>query len=171
MRPKKLLKFLKMKPPKITIPITIVDTEECVYKLFYGDKYVVVMAKLLWRSIDSINQDLERYHIGVPKTVKEGLYGRFCQYVVDNPGLKFRFEILLVSENPYQLLKCCQIELDKSKEDSNCLSTNTEPYLSYRIQTPPFYMRGKAQVEKYWINRGYYLNFRKWQINRHLRAI
>src|ERR1019366_2840682 len=154
-----------MKQQNIIIPIDVVDIKECVYKLFYGDKYVIIMAQSVWRSIESINADLERYYYGVPKTVKEGLYGRFCQYVVDTTSQKFLFEVLLESKNPYQLLKCCQLALDKGKGDRNCLSPNSEPYLSYRIQTPPFYLSEYARKEKYWINRGYYLNFRKWQYN------
>lgn len=160
-----------MKSSKIIIPIDVVDILESVYKLSYGDKYIIVMAQSTYRSVWSINDDLVRYNKGVSEKVKEGLYGRFCQYVTDNPGHKFKFEMILSSVNPYQLLKCCQLELDKGKDDINCLNTNTEPYLSYRIQTPPLYLSDYAKKNKYWINRGYYLNFRKWQYSRHLRAI
>lgn len=160
-----------MKPPKIIIPIDIVDTLECVYRLYYDEKYIIVMAKSMYRSVWSINEDLIRYHKGVTDKAKDGLYGNFCKYVIDNPNRKFSFDMLLISKNPYRLLQCCQLELDKAQSDTNCLSPNAEPYLSPNIQTPPFYLKGRAKEEKYWINRGYYLNFRKWQYNRHLRAI
>jgi hypothetical protein len=160
-----------MKPPKIVIPIDLVDVLECVYKLSYGNKYIIVMAKSMYRSVWSINSDIERYDKGVRENTSDGLYGKFCRYIIDNPNNKFHFEMLLISKNPYKLLQCCQKQLDKSINDSNCLNTSFEPYLSRNIQTPPLYLKGKAKEEKYWINRGYYLNFRKWQINRHLRAI
>lgn len=160
-----------MKSPKIIIPIQVVDILESVYKLSYGDKYIVVMAKSVYRSVWSINDDLSRYYNGVTDRAKDGLYGKFCKYVIDNPDQKFKFDVLLVSKNPYNLLQCCQLQLDKSENDINCLNTSFVPYLSPNIQTPPFYLKGKAKEGKYWINRGYYLNFRKWQYNRHLRAI
>ena len=151
-----------MKHPKIIIPIDVVDDEKCLFKLYYGDYYVIVMARSVYRSIWSINDDIERYAKTDTKS-KDGLYGVFCKHVLAHPGMKFRFERIIVCESPYDLLKSCQIELDKSREDKFCLNTNTEPYISKRIQTAYKYLTPTAQEKMYWINRGHYLNFRKWQ--------
>ena len=151
-----------MKYPEIVIPIDVVDDEKCLYKLYYREHYIIVMARSVYRSVWSINDDLKRYAIGNTKA-KDGLYGVFCKHVLSNPGGKFRFERITVCDSPYQLLKACQIELDISSKDKLCLNTNTEPYISKRIQTAYKYLTPTAQKNTYWINRGHYLNYKKWQ--------
>ena len=155
--------------PKILIPIDVVDDEKCLFKLYYGEYYVIVMAKSVYRSVESINADLERYSIGNTKA-KDGLYGVFCKHVLSYPKEKFRFERISVCDSPYELLKACQIELDKSKGDKFCLNTNTEPYISKRIQTAYKYLTPTAQKNTYWINRGHYLNYRRWQSLRNINS-
>jgi hypothetical protein len=150
-----------MKPPKIVIPIDIVDDEKCLYKLYYGKYYIIVMAKSVYRSVESINADLERYSIGNTKA-KDGLYGVFCKHVLSNPKEKFRFERIAVCDSPYELLKLCQIELEKSYGDKLCLNTNKEPYISKRIQTAYKYLTPTAKEKMYWINRGHYLKYISW---------
>ena len=148
-----------MKYPKIIIPLGIVDVLECVYKINYTDKYIVVMAKSVYRSIDSINQDIERYHKGINESFnKNNLYSKFYSYIIDNPGAKFSVELILSTNNAYQLLKCCQMELDKGRIDDNCLNSIFSPYINKEIQKPL-----NKRKTHWWINRGSYLNFCRWK--------
>lgn len=148
--------------PKIEIPLYLENIQGCVFKLYYGNYYIVVMGRSLkWQS-NMISGDIERCFRG--KSVG-ALYLSFSKKVSSTPGLEFRFELLFESDNPYQLLKRTQEELDDALSDPYCLNSSFEPYLSSRIQTPPIYSRWK---DKYWINRGHYLNFRKWQYSRYV---
>lgn len=153
-----------MKPPKIIIPIYVVDIKACVYKLYYGEYYIIIMSNSIYRSIWSINDDLARYYsYNGQERSKDGLYGKFCKHVLANPKQKFRFEMLFVSDSPYEILKACKLALDSAKEDTYCLNTSYEPFVSKRIQTNPKYLTKAATEHKYWISRGHYLNYKKWE--------
>jgi hypothetical protein len=155
-----------MDAPKIVIPYNLVDVEYCVFKLYYADKYIVMMGKTLFRQVEIIRDDLRKYFAG--RRDYKDIYFNLYEYIYNNPNKKFRFEFLLTTENPYRLLQKCQLELDEGVGDTNCLNSNFVPYLSRMIQTPPIYLK---KHYPYWINRGHYLNFRKWQYNRHFVAI
>lgn len=148
-----------MKHPKIVIDINVVDVMECVYKIHYNGKYIVVMAKSMYRSVWSINDDLERYHRGVnEKFNKNNLYSKFYDHVLNSPKSKFTFEMILISNNAYQLLKHSQIELDRGKQEGNCLNTYFSPYINRDLQKP---LRNRKT--NWWVNRGSYLNFCNWR--------
>lgn len=154
--------MLKMKPPKIIIPIDVVDILGCVYKVHYGTKYIVVMGKSMYRSVDSINQDIERYHKGINENFnKNNLYSKFYQYMVANPKLRISIEMIVSTDNAYLLLKNCQIELDKGLLDPNCLNSKFTPYINKDLQRP-----ANKRKTHWWINRGSYLNFCAWKKKR-----
>ena len=152
-----------MKPPKIVIPIDVVDTLGSVYKLYSGSKYIVVMGKSMYWSVESINMDIERFFKGLnpnPELNKNNLYSKFYKYLIENPNSKLEIKMVASTDNAYQLLKNCQIELDKGKMDTNCLNSKFEPYINKWLQHAP----DKRKVGyKWWINRGSYLNFCHWR--------
>lgn len=155
--------------PKITIPDNLKEVKGCVFKLYYGDKYVISMGRTLAWPIKSIQDDIDRYSDNMPSAKsKERLYWKFCQYVKKAKPHEYRIEVLLESESPYQLLKFCQLELDKAKDDINCLNTFFTPYISKRIQTAHKFLKERKYSDGTknvaWINRGHYLNFRHWQL-------
>jgi len=159
--------------PKITIPDNLKEVKGCVFKLYYGNHYIVLMCNLLVRQIESIAGDINRFENKVKSSMSaERLYWNFCWYISNHPNEEFKIDILLQSESPYQLLKRCQIEIDESLADELCLNNNIIPFLSRRIQTPKYFwdkVVPKIYGEyKYWINRGHYLNFRKWQYSRYV---
>lgn len=151
-----------MEIPKIIIPDNLAEIKGNVFKLYYGEKYIVIMGKTLLRQVETIRNDLNRYF----KETKLGrtpnnLYFKFYDFIYNTPGLNFNFELILQSEKPYQLLKCCQSELDKGNKDDNCMNMVFEPYINKELQKPL-----KSRKFIWWINRGEYLNFRKWQKQR-----
>lgn len=150
-------------PPIIIIPDELAKMEYCVFKLYYHDRYVIMMGKRVVRQIEIIQDDMRKYFCG--RRDYKDFYFSLYEYIYNNQGQEFKFELLIHNPSPYQLLKRCQIEFDEAIADTNCLNSNFQPFLSKMIQTPPFYQKRKYE---YWINRGQYLNFRKWQINRHV---
>lgn len=129
--------------------------EGCVYKLWYADKYIVVKCKTLVRSVQNINTNIEYYfkHLNHDKHQKDN-YLQFYQHIQQHPGKQFKIDILLQSNNPYQLLIAEQTALDAGMEDENCLNILFDAYIPQSTQ---------RNGEKSWINRGYYLNFCIWR--------
>lgn len=152
--------------PKIIIPIHLENVKDCIFKLYYGNYYVIGMGSNLEYQIKTIQGDIERYISGARSSRDiSRLYSIFCNIIRELPDREFKIEILMKDGKPYQLLKRCQTELDEALSDRNCLNTLFIPFLSSRIQTPPIYLKFKAKTP-HWINRGIYLNFRKWQYSR-----
>lgn len=127
------------------------NIQGCVFKLFWGERYVIVKCKMFARAKTIIEQSL-KYHL---KTgMHDKLYEKFFSYIKSTPFHSFQVEILLESNNPYQLLKKEQSELDLCKTDINCMNTSFEAYVPQFTQ-----VNGVGS----WINRGYYLNFCIWR--------
>ena len=139
-----------MQVPKIEY---IANTEGCVYKLFWGEIYVIIKCKTFARSKTIIEQSLDRF---LNRGGKDILYHRFFTYIKMHPFYSFRVKILLNSDNPYQLLIKEQEWLDKAKDDHNCFNISFDAYVPHGIQ-------GKRKA---WINRGHYLNFMIWKKRR-----
>ncbi len=148
----------------IEIPEPLIDVQFCVFKLYYNEKYVVLMGKSLFRQVEIIRDNLA-YYFGRRKgslqssKKPDDFCEKFYEYVYDHPGGTFRIELVIcgVSRSPYILLQQNQIELDR--RDLNCLNTNDVPELSKYIQMPALYRTGRYKDYKHWINS-------KWQWNR-----
>lgn len=126
-----------------------------VYKLYYMDKYIVVKCKTLRRSLEMINWDLSRYFRDTEKgATRNNDYYPFYDFIFENEGGELSLEPLFVSNNPYQLLIHETLAMDEARSDENCL--NKRPMVPY---IPP---KTNQMLCSSWINRGYYLNFRKW---------
>ena len=154
-----------------TIPYDGVGS--CVFKVYYGEKYIVSMGKYLKNALDMLNVDIRgmKYkRSSLFKMDKGGQFILFADYVYKNPSKQFVVEILLQSNNPYRLLKRCQEELDDAIADPNCLNSFFIPFLSRKIQCPVKWWREREQNKNkpYWINRGHYLNYRKWMYSRNV---
>lgn len=137
------------------IPIFQNEADGCIYKLIYSDKYVIVMGKTFWRSRQNIEINLGYFLKNTPQSRREdNLYYPFFNFILYNPGHEFNVDIILVSNNPYQLLKTHFLELRKAKSDSNCLNKYFEPYIPQKTNK-----KGSGS----WINKGYYLNYMNWK--------
>jgi hypothetical protein len=128
----------------------------CIYKLYYGETYVVVKAKTYQRSKTIIEYALDRY---LKAGKKDLLYNRFFAYIQayrKTYNHQLLVKVILKSNSPYQLLKKEQEELDKARYDLNCFNNSFDAYVPKGIQ-------GRR---KQWINRGHYLNFMMWKKRR-----
>lgn len=140
------------------------EVASCVYKIYYGDKYLIIKGKTLSGSVYLLQKGYAQFiaggggsgnnAAGSGHTEWDGIntyYKQFYQHVHKN-NLSFSVRVLLESDNHYDLLKKEQQELNLSIKDKKCLNSNVESYIpKYRKSTK---MYG-------WINRGSVLSFKK----------
>lgn len=141
----------------------LLEVGACVYKLHYGDRYIIAKGKTLAGSVYLIQKGYAGFIAGGKLAGKgqghkewEGkntYYMRLYSYIHQNPGLPSWVEILLEGNNGYQLLKCEHIELQRSVRDKKCLNSNVTSYIpQYRPST-------KSHG---WISRAHVLCFKKY---------
>lgn len=147
-----------------------VDIGSCVYRLWYGDMYVIVKGKNLAGSVFLIQKGMAYFFAGggrVGKDTpagkpgeghKEGqgkntFYFQFYSHVKTSPTLEWKVEVIFESDNGYQLLKREQQEIDASIRDKRCLNSNIVAYI------PKF--RAKSALYGDWIKPTHVLCFKK----------
>lgn len=145
------------------------EVESCVYKLWYGNKYLIVKGKTLSGSVYLIEKGYAAFIAagggtghqegGSGQNEWDGVnsyYFKFYRYMHKNPNLDARIEVLLESNNAYELLKTEQIQLQNCIRDKNCLNSNLNAYIpKYRAKTKSYG----------WINKGSVLAFQKFMKN------
>jgi hypothetical protein len=145
------------------------EVEGCLYKLFYGNKYIIAKGKTLAGSIFLLEKGYAYFLVGgggqgnnaTGEGHKEGdgknsYYHKLYSYIKKNPGLMWRLEVLLETNNGYDLLKREQQELNAAIKDKNLLNNNLYSYIpKYRSTTK---MYG-------WLNKGSVLAFKKFLKN------
>jgi hypothetical protein len=147
-----------------------VDVDACVYRLWYSDKYIIVKGKNLAGSVFLIQKGLAYFLAGGGRASeqsaagvageghKEGqgkntFYFQLYSFVKANPLREWKVEVLLESDNGYQLLKREQMELDGAIADKRCLNSNVQAYI------PKF--RAKTFMYGDWIKPSHVLCFKK----------
>jgi hypothetical protein len=128
----------------------------CVYKLYYGTRYIIWKGETLIESL-SLLQKGYAYHVAYGQSEADDkqnkFFIQFYKYIQSHPDLDFRLEILLASQNAYELLKREQMELIACWTDKKCLNNNQESYL------PKF--REKTQTYGSWITKRNVADFKK----------
>lgn len=136
------------------------ETESCVYKLYYGDRYVIIKAKSLAGSIYLFEKGYAAFVAGGGgtgnKKAGEGqkewdgtntYYFKFYSYIHDNPKQEFMVEVLLETNNGYQLLKKEEQELSKCISDKKCFNSNVTAYIpKFRSKTNSYGWLSKRNV-------------------------
>ena len=138
--------------------------KECLYRLHYGDRYLIVKGKTFAGSLYLMYKGYVYFVAGGQgtghrdtlgpglqgKAAKEHHYSKFYTYVKQHPGLIFRIELIMESEDGYQLLTREQQELDAAKADPNFMNNNATAYIpaTAYIDKPD-----KDKKEK-WIKKG-----------------
>lgn len=151
--------------------VNAVDLEvaSCVYKLYCGDRFLIVKGKTLAGSIYLIEKGYAAFIAagggtgnkqgGDGQKESDGVntyYRAFYTYWKKNPDLPLYYKVMLESDNPYELLKCEQELLDESINNKRCLNNNIKAYI------PIF--RKKTQMYG-WMNKGSVLAFKKYLKN------
>jgi hypothetical protein len=128
------------------------EIESCVYKLYYGNRYIIVKGKTLTGSIYLIEKGYAVFlAAGGGQGKKSGgkgqeewdgvnsYYLKFYLYIYKKPKLPFRIEILLESNNGYDLLMREHNELNACMKDKKCLNSNVESYMpKFREKTQSY---------------------------------
>lgn len=149
----------------IQIPDEYFEVESAVYKLSYGDRYVIIKGKTLTGSIYLFERGYAAFvSAGGGQGRNQGgegqkqwdgtntFYFKFYSYIHNNPKLPFKVEVLLESNNGYQLLKREQQELNASIRDKKCLNSNVEAYVNKYSKKTGSYG---------WLSKGHVLAFKK----------
>ena len=151
------------KKEKIHNPIAIAVSEsllnsvtECVFRLYCNEKYVIVKGKSLAGSLKQINSAILSFSKKDREDwEKDHLYYHLIGYLLDlTEEPTYSATLLMMTPNPYDLLKKEQMELWENQSDPNCLNNTFDAYI-------PVY---KEETGLYgWINRGQYAAFMKWK--------
>ena len=142
------------------------EVESCVYKVWHGEKYLIIKAKNLAGSIYLLEKGYASYiaqgggqgrnRSGAGQNEWDGVntyYIQFYKWVYDHPSKISRIEVILETNNTYELLKMEHIQLKNSFSDKKCLNSNLEAYIpKYRVKTQSYG----------WINKGSVLAFKKY---------
>jgi hypothetical protein len=132
----------------------------CVYRLSYGDKFIIVKGKTLTGSMFVIQKGFGWFREEIVRA--DTLYVHFYRYIRDNPGKKFRVRVITKAANPYFLLKREQQELDRERYNPNMLNNRLESYI-------PAY---NNVTEMYgWIPETCYRNYIKYFKSRKRKAL
>lgn len=132
----------------------VYGVNSCVYKLSFQDRYVIIKAKDHQLSVEGIQKSLNQFmrHSQLQRDSKN-LYFHFFSFVEKIKEGDFKAEILLESDNAYDLLKCEQEALNKARKDKKCLNNNIESYI-------PAYNEEKGLYG--WLPKQAVLNYKKW---------
>lgn len=132
----------------------VYGVKSCVYKMLFNDRYIIVKAKDHQLSVQVMQKALNQFFRNSESQHNpENLYYHFFSYIKKHKEGKFVVEILVESDNPYQLLVSEQTELDKAKGDNRCLNNNVDAYVPQFNEITGTYG---------WISKNAYLNFKKW---------
>lgn len=127
------------------------------YKLYYGNKYIIHKGKTLAGSLFLIQKGYA-YFFGYNHQTKDNrnhYYFKFYNYIRKHPGLEYRVELLLQTEDALEILKSEQLELWKTFKDKKCLNNNITSYIPvYREKTDSYGWISKEQVELFnlWVS-------------------
>lgn len=152
--------YSKVKTPN-PIAIAIADSllnsiNECVFRLYCNEKYVVIKGKSLAGSIKSVSTSLDNFSKkDRTEWPIEHLYYHFIGYILSQAEeVEYSAQLLAMTPNRYDLLKAEQTQLWESASDPNCLNNSFDAYI-------PVYNEETGMYG--WINRGQYAAFMKWK--------
>jgi len=142
-----------MKPKPYTIASGAMQAGSCIIKVTYNSKkYIIVKCKDAYGSLKRIESALNGFIRGGVNN-PEGLYFHFYNYIKKNPHKEFKVDVLLETDNAYELLKREQIELNTGLNDRSFLNNQVFAYI------PAYNDDNKAYG---WIPAHAVLNYNNW---------
>lgn len=142
------------RPPVIFSIPRLHGIGSCVYKLSFNDRYVIIKAKDHKLSVEGIQKALNQFmRYSEAQRKPSNLYYHLFSYIEKQKEGVFAVEILLETDNAYDLLKAEQTALNAARKDKKCLNNNTEAYIPEYNETTG--MHG-------WVSKSAVLNFKKW---------
>jgi hypothetical protein len=134
------------------------DIENCIFKLMYGTKFVIIKAKNVKATCSNLQKGINQFLRGSdPQHKKDNLYIHLYNYIQEHPDKELSVKVIVQNDNIYQLLSSEYLELEKNRNNKNCLNNNIEPYIPQFNEDTGMYG---------WIPKMSYLHYRKW-LKRH----
>lgn len=99
--------------------------KSCVYKIWVGDGFFIWKAQSLHNSMYHIGGDMERRIRLGPKPGH--LFSKMEEYIISSLATEVEVEVLLQSDDPFELLKLEYTLLQESKENPTCLNVSFLP--------------------------------------------
>ncbi len=144
----------------INVPPEYFETESCLYKLSYGDRYAIIKAKTLAGSIFLFEKGYAAFIAAGGGTGKDqggkgqkewdgtnSYYFKFYKFIHSHPNIPFKVDVLLETNNAYLLLKTEQQWLNKTISDKKCLNSNVTAYIpKYSPKTASYGWISKRNV-------------------------
>jgi hypothetical protein len=144
-------------------PDVDIEVESCLYKLWYGDRFMIIKAKTLAGSIHIINKGYAIFLAagggrgnkkgGIGQKEYDGVnpfYFKLFRYLHRNPSFEFKIEMILESFDYFELLKQEQLLLDKCIRNKKCLNNNVQAYIpKYREKTESYGWIPNESVEAF----------------------
>ena len=146
----------KINPIAIAVSDSLMNSvNECVFRLYCNEKYVIIKGKSLCGSLRMVNDALDNFSKkDRSEWAVDHLYYHFIGYILDQKEVEYTASLLAMTPNPYILLKVEQMQLWENSTDPNCLNNSFDAYI-------PSYNEEKGTYG--WINRGQYAAFMKWK--------
>lgn len=117
---------------KIEFPSILYTVGSCVYKLWYGSKYVFVKAKNCSGSLKMIQDSLNQFMKGSEAQRKpDNLYLHFFNYIAKNKNKAYRVEVLSSpGDSDYNLLVLEDRLVNEARNDKKCLNNIDGAYIN-----------------------------------------
>lgn len=127
-------------------------TKPCVVKIIFGNRYIITKSKDIKTTLGIFRHNL-KLHERYGNTKIDNLYYHAVRYITRQKIEEANIELIIESDNQYEILKTEQTKLDECCQDKNCLNNNFEVYI-------PEWNEDK---EKYgWLDKIPVMNFNKW---------
>lgn len=123
-----------------------------VFKLYYGDRYVIHKGKYLGFSLQLLEKNYG-YFLAYDHTEKKSVdfYADFYTYIKKNPGLQFKVEVVEHNSSPLSILKKEHELLNDSIRDKKCKNGNVAPYIpKFNEKTRMYNWIPEDDVERYY---------------------
>jgi len=133
----------KKREPSITpkfpieVPTHTYGSPACVYKIWFGKKYLIWKGKSLMQSAIIMADSIERY-IRLKKNEPESWLCKICDHIKKEKITSARIEVVdndFIKEGTktqldvYRMLKLEQALLDESERSRTCLNNNEQAYV------------------------------------------
>lgn len=140
---------------RFNIDYSTVD-KPCVVRFIAGNRHMVVKCKNLKTTTTIINKMIVA-HKRNSSLKEDNLYYHFIKYVIRQKIEVVEVELLIHTDNCYELLVCEQENIDKYCHDKNFVNNTFDAYI-------PDFNEDKGMYG--WIPRQAVLNFQRWKKNR-----
>jgi hypothetical protein len=141
---------------KIEFPSILYSVGSCVYKLWYGSKYIFVKAKNCAGSLKMIQDSLNQFMKGSEAQRKpDNLYLHFFNYYARNKTKAFRVEVLSSpGDTDYNLLVLEDRLVSEARNDTKCLNNINGAYINqWNEETQSYNWLSRPAVANFTRNR------------------